>query len=97
MTRPQLIAKIERDQAAVEKAAASLADLVRLQVEVGRLKRDIADAKSNAARANKITMPRPDQAAEIRALQHRLSKFADYDMDRFKQWCKMVDVARGKV
>lgn len=96
MTRPQLIAKMERDQAAVEKAAASLADLVRLQAEIAQLKRDIADARSKTARANKITMPCPDQAAEIRSLQHRLSKFADYDMDRFKQWCKMVDVAKGK-
>ena len=42
-----------------------------------------------------VPTPCPKQAAEINALQSELHNFAKYDMDEFKKWCRMVDVARG--
>ena len=42
----------------------------------------------------KVPTPCPKQAAQVKALQSELDNFAKYDMDEFRKWCRMVDVAR---
>ena len=75
--------------------------------EIKRLEKNIASLKSQPPKEvvrevikqvpHRVEIPRPcpKQAAQVKALQSELDKFAKYDMDEFKKWCRMVDVARG--
>ena len=44
---------------------------------------------------NEVPTPCPKQAAQVKALQSELAKFAKYDMTEFEKWRVMVDVARS--
>ena len=174
MSRKDLIAKCERDEAAVARAAGVISDNAELQARVRELRAELAAEKSKRPREvvrevvkrvevpgpvrevvkqvphrveiptpcpkqaakikrlekniaslraappkevvkevvkqvvrkvevpgpvkvieREVPTPCPKQAAQINGLQSELNNFAKYDMDEFKKWCRMVDVARG--
>lgn len=94
MTRAQLIAKIERDAQAVQRAAGLIADNARLQEKNRALQLELKTERAHQRSA--VPSPCPDQKKEIQRLQSKLDKFAQCDMDEFEMWMRMRKVARGE-
>ena len=57
MKRKDLIAKIERDQAAVASAAAVVSDNAALQAEIARLKGALGEARDKPAKIKEVPGP----------------------------------------
>ena len=110
MSRKDLIAKAERDDAAIARAAGVLSDNAELQARVRKLRAELAAEKSKPPREvvkrvevpgptkvieKKVPTPCPKQAAQVKALQSELALFQKYDMTEFEKWRRMVDIARG--
>jgi hypothetical protein len=65
MTKAQLIAKAERDDAAVRRAAATLKDNADLQAKVAELRRELAEEKAKPPKVVEVPGPVKTVTKEI--------------------------------